>query len=503
MDSRNIRGCLFLALLIPFTLSNNVWKQPNVILILTDDQDVTLNGMMPMQNVNKMIGLAGATFRNAFTTSPLCCPSRASILSGQYVHNHRTMNNSISGGCSGSYWRSEIEPRSLAPRLKAAGYSTFFAGKYLNQYEGKEVPPGWHEFYGLHGNSRYYNYTLRENEKNVSYSNVYLTDLLRGKVVNFLKSRTTSSLPFFAMVAPPAPHAPFTPADRHRNAFKEVRAIRTPNFNFVDKNKHWLISTTEKIPNKTLTLMDTYFHQRWETLLAVDELVSNVIETLKILDQLDNTYIIYTSDNGYHVGQFAQPFDKRQPYETDIRVPLLIRGPSIQPGVSVSAPTALIDIFPTILEWLRLPSDPLMDGLSIQAFIANAAIYDANQDRLYRRSLLVQHFGEGNMETYNPKCPWRRSDRLSQCNIDAACHCEDVWNNTYSCVRHFGYRVDRLYCEFEDNEDFVEAYDLPDDPYQMHNIVREMLPIERALYSLALVNLTKCAGASSCSDVIL
>lgn len=198
--------------------------------------------------------------------------------------------------------------------------------------------------------------------------------------------------------------------------------------------------------------MDTYFQQRWETLLAVDDLVSDVIQTLEQMGELDNTYVIYTSDNGYHVGQFAQPFDKRQPYETDIRVPLLIRGPSIKSGVSVSAPTSLIDIFPTILEWLGLPSDPQIDGQSIQAFLANAPTYDTNQDRSYHRSLLVQHIGEGNIETYNSECPWLPSDRLSECTLDAACHCQDSWNNTYSCVRHFGYRINRLYCEFKDNE---------------------------------------------------
>lgn len=130
-----------------------------------------------------------------------------------------------------------MEPKSIAPILQAAGYSTFYAGKYLNQYKGSKIPPGWSEFYGLHGNSRYYDYTLRENEKNVSYSDVYLTDLLNGKVLNFLKSRTKTSSPFFAMVATPAPHAPFTPADRHRNAFSGVQALRTPNFNLISKGK--------------------------------------------------------------------------------------------------------------------------------------------------------------------------------------------------------------------------------------------------------------------------
>lgn len=128
----------------------------------------------------------------------------------------------------------EIEKNSLAPTLFKAGYTNFFAGKYLNRFEGAKVPPGWQEFYGLHGNSRYYNYTLLENQKNVSYSNVYLTDLLRSKVLRFINNYQKLT-PFFAMIAPPAPHAPYTPAERHLNTFKQVKALRTPNFNKIDK----------------------------------------------------------------------------------------------------------------------------------------------------------------------------------------------------------------------------------------------------------------------------
>lgn len=220
--------------------------------------------------------------------------------------------------------------------------------------------------------------------------------------------------------------------------------------NFVDK--HWLVSKTRMLPNETLTLMDSYFQRRWESLLAVDELVENIVLNLERKGVLENTYIIYTSDNGYHMGQFAQPFDKRQPYETDIRVPLIIRGPQIPADVKITAFTALIDIFPTILDWLQLPSQPSIDGQSIKAFIANAKQYDAMKDNLYRRSILVQHFGEGNLNTFNPSCPWAREDLLQQCTTEADCHCQDSWNNTYSCIRHYSYQTNRLYCEFNDNE---------------------------------------------------
>uniref|UniRef100_A0A1I8PRC1 Sulfatase N-terminal domain-containing protein n=1 Tax=Stomoxys calcitrans TaxID=35570 RepID=A0A1I8PRC1_STOCA len=475
-------------------------KSPNIVIILTDDQDVDLDGLFPMNNVKHLIGEAGATFENAYTSSPLCCPSRSSLLSGKYAHNHHALNNSLSGGCNGPFWRSKIElNQTMATLLSAVGYNTFFAGKYLNAYQGSTVPNGWHQFYGLHGNSRYYNYTLRENDRNFSYSDVYLTDLLKDKVLNFFNARDKSS-PFLAMIAPPAPHQPFTPADRHKGAFKGTTAKRTPSYNKPDREKHWLLAESKQISPATLKLMDSFFQQRWESLLAVDELVAAVVESLSNSGELDNTYIIYTSDNGYHLGQFAQPFDKRQPYETDIHIPLLIRGPSIKSGVKVTAPTLLIDILPTIMEWTNLPLDSLMDGQSFQPFLTNADGYDASSDPLFRRGFLIQHFGEGNLQTYKPECPmWQPADRLAECTLEADCHCQDSWNNTYACVRNFAHRINHLYCEFHDNEDFIEFYDLDEDPHQLYNTGQQMLIIERALYSLALQNLTQCQGASSCS----
>ncbi|KAL9913205.1 N-acetylglucosamine-6-sulfatase-like isoform 1-T1 [Glossina fuscipes fuscipes] len=481
----------------------NAQQAPNIVLFLSDDQDLYLHGMKPMHQTQRLIGARGTTLTNAFTTSPLCCPSRASLLSGMYAHNHRTFNNSVRGGCNGMHWLKHIEPQALPVLLQGKGYDTFFAGKYLNEYMGREVPPGWKEFYGLHGNSRYYNYTLRENAHNKTYGYVYLTDLLRKRALKFINERVNSSKPFFLMLAPPAPHQPFTPAERHQGHFDGITALKTPNFNKVFKDKHWLLANFEKIPNITLDLMDIYFQKRWESLLAVDEMVAAVIKHLVRQNQLENTYIIYTSDNGYHIGQFAQPFDKRQPYETDIRVPLLIRGPQISAGTVVNAVAGLIDLAPTILEWANIPHPARMDGQSLQPFLVNSDIYDASMDKTYRRSLLIQHHGEGTVDTYNPSCPWGRKDRLYECNSEAACHCQDAWNNTYSCVRHFNYQVNRLYCEFSDRESFVEAYDVDKDIYQMNNNVNEWLPIERGLYSLALANLTRCAGAASCADIIL
>jgi len=217
-------------------------------------------------------------------------------------------------------------------------------------------------------------------------------------------------------------------------------------------DKHWLVSASKKLSNQTLLKLDEYFRLRWESLLAVDELVGDVVRNLDNSKQLENTYIIYTSDNGYHIGQFSQPFDKRQPYETDIKIPLLIRGPQIPKNVSISAPVSLIDIYPTIAEWIKEPLNNNLDGISFNAYLSNALFYNALNDKNYRRGILIQHWGEGNDQTYNPECPQTKNDQLAECTKDAECHCQDSWNNTYSCIRHFRNDINRLYCEFIDKE---------------------------------------------------
>lgn len=472
-------------------------SRPNVILIVTDDQDVVLQGLFPMINTQNLLSLKGMTFLNSFTSSPICCPSRASILSGLYAHNHETKNNSVSGGCYGDFWKSHIEPNALPVIMQENNYETFFAGKYLNEYKEATVPPGWNHFFGLHGNSVYYNYTLTENGKIVSYSDEYLTDVLSNKLQDFINQNSRKS-PFFAMITPPAPHAPYTPADRHKSTFIGTKALKTANFNMVSGplDKHWLVASSKKIDEKLLEKMDTYYRMRWSALLAVDEMVKNIINILHVRNELDNTYIVYTSDNGYHIGQFAQPFDKRQPYETDIRVPFIVRGPNI-PEKSISThPVALIDLFPTLLEWagIRLPGNE--DGISFSLIPAKAKDTGYQNDVDYHRQILIEYWGEGNDKTFNPLCPGKRSDHLSLCSLEADCHCQDSLNNTYSCIRHFAYNTNKIYCEFIDHENFVEAYDLEIDPYQMNNLGFTMLPSERALYNLALKNLTICLGES-------
>jgi N-acetylglucosamine-6-sulfatase len=189
-------------LMLIVMLATSAWaatSRPNIVLIVTDDLDLVLGGMQPLAFTQQLVGNRGATFVNAFTSSPICCPARASILSGHYAHNHRTFNNSEIGGCYGAYWRKVVEPTTFPKRLQENGYRTFYAGKYLNEYKAKELPPGWSEWAGLRGNSRYRDFVLNENGRVVTYGgDSYLTDVLTNKTNDFLLRTST---PFFAMVA--------------------------------------------------------------------------------------------------------------------------------------------------------------------------------------------------------------------------------------------------------------------------------------------------------------
>lgn len=472
-------------------------KRPNFVLILTDDQDVALGGMKPMKSVQRFIGNEGVTFTNSYVASPICCPSRASLLTGLYVHNHHTVNNSVQGGCYSDGWRKTKENYTFATILKDAGYQTFYAGKYLNDYGmnaangDAPVPPGWTEWHGLIGNSVYYNYTISNNGVPTYSTDQYLTDVIRELAVSYIENQTESA-PFLMVVAPPAPHQPFTPAPRHQDMYSNITAVRNPNFNVAAEDKHWLLRMSPSpLPAASLPELDRVYRQRWQTLLAVDEMVADIVDTLETRGLMDNTYVIYTSDNGYHMGQFSQMYDKRQAYESDIKVPLLIKGPGIKPNTSQTDPVLNIDIGPTIIHLAGL-TQAGMDGRPIN--------FEEGKSERY---MLIEYHGEGRTGSVDENCPWKYDgDNLAECYPQYDCKCQDSRNNTYGCLRHIADRIDMKYCVFADDEKFEEMYNLRKDPYELHNAVNDILPAIKHWYKLVLSRLLTCAGHKSCDDQI-
>uniref|UniRef100_A0A8B9LRC0 N-acetylglucosamine-6-sulfatase n=1 Tax=Astyanax mexicanus TaxID=7994 RepID=A0A8B9LRC0_ASTMX len=489
------KGIFFLVILKCNCSSSQISHQMSNILILYSIKVFQFSLFSTPPLILKV--LCGKIIKTSFfVASPLCCPSRASILTGKYPHNHHVINNTLEGNCSSEAWQKTQEPETFPAILQKYGYyQTFFAGKYLNEYGNKQaggvehVPPGWDYWFALERNSKYYNYTLSVNGKaqrhGQNYSEDYLTDVLANVSIDFLQYKSNYR-PFFMMVSTPAPHSPWTAAPQYEGQFTKVKAPRDPNFNVHGKDKHWLVRQAKTpMANSSVEYLDNAYRRRWRTLLSVDDLVEKVVKKLEVRGELENTYIIFTSDNGYHTGQFSMPLDKRQLYEFDIRVPLLVRGPDIKPNQTSSLLVANIDLGPTIVDMAGWDVNKTkMDGMSFLPIMV--------RNSTWRSDFLVEYEGEGH-NVSDPACPIL-GPGVSECFPD--CVCEDSYNNTYACVRTVSPAANLQYCEFDDNEVFVEVYNLTADPFQLTNIAKTIDQEVLEKMNHRLMMLQSCSGQS-------
>ena len=369
--------------------------RPNVLVVMTDDQ--RLDDMRAMPRTTRLLGGAGTTFARAHVSYPLCCPSRATFLTGQYSHNHGvTWNFAPFGG----YERFRRGERNALPVwLQRAGYTTGLIGKYLNEYgedDPRRIPPGWSDWQGAIDPSTYlyYGWSMNDNGRIVKAGRGpadYMTDAFARRAQTFIRRQRRRTRPWFLWVTPNAPHTesdtgraegtPAVPARRHAGLYADEPLPRPPSFDEEDMtDKPPILS---RFPRVDVARMTAHHRGRLGSLAAVDEMIERLVRTLRRTGQLENTVVMFTSDNGWLLGEHRVAGQKYFGFEEAIRVPLLVRGPGFPRGSTVDDLVVNVDLAPTILRAARARAGRAQDGIALQRTAARPG-------RLRERDMIIE-----------------------------------------------------------------------------------------------------------------
>jgi arylsulfatase A-like enzyme len=519
-------------------------QKPSFVVIQTDDS--TLDQLYASLNVGgvevqampytlSLIAGRGITFNRYYVPYPLCCPSRTSLLTGRYSHNNNVRGNVPPNGGFTGFKARQAYGHNLAPWLQAAGYRTIHIGKFLNGYgdepfdDGKDVPPGWsswHSVLNADTHHYFYGYTLNDNGvldgpfgdsgswetreygerddfgcPNAALNGkpcFYATDKFNALAWEELNA-TSPEQPFYLQMDYTAPHGDFRrpagpePAPRHYNTFAGAPFPHDRSQGFNEGNVNDKPRFIREAPYLSLQDIHTYrvyYQKALESLRSIDEGVKLIVDTLGGLHRLRNTYIIFTSDNGFFYGEHRLTGGKFLAYEPSTHLPLLIRGPGIKPGTSTGELAANIDIAPTVLELAGATADKSIDGRSLVPYMKDPSLRS-------RRPILFESFvetadveanGEPTAQrTVKEVRPRHRGDGASASIVAPP--------KDYEGIRLGPYK----YIEWPDGE--KELYDITKDPDELNNVVRvrNLSPI-RAFLHAQLIRLESCVGRR-CQEV--
>lgn len=490
----------------------------------------------PLPRVAKELTQDGVTMENWFVHTPVCCPSRSEIITGRMFHNLAfkasetnkwdTQPNGMARQCM------HIDENNLSPGptfagpLAAAGYRVGFFGKYLN-ISPKRAPTGAHTYFVNPGpekspfdsSGEYYpnywyhispTYNGTFNFTGLPMGARYETAFIGNTTTKWLTDAANSGQPFFAYIAPHAPHGAAIPAPWYQTEFPNKTAPRTPSFGVHGSDHHWLVAQQPPVTQQEITSGDSHYRDRWRCLLSVDDLIVALRDTLRETNVLDSTYFFYTSDHGFHFHELRLGVGKWNVYDTDVRVHMYVTGPGIMPGQVLSNVASHIDLAPTWLGLAGVATPTVMDGRSIVSqLITNTS--DVRLPASVHRSLAKEAQADaGSRGTRPTNAAYIEYHGLGP--VGAPKRWMDSLNNTYRAIRIISGNQSHitmnsngqvsgnlLYAEFAsdygfDSVVFKEVYNLAVDPWQIHNIANTTDPAMMSVLGATAQKLWTCAG---------
>ena len=480
-------------------------SQPSIVVITTDDQ--TLRDMIAMPQTQSLIGSNGATFNRSYVSFPLCCPSRATWLTGQHAHNHGVLGNTPPDGGYAMLRDAETLPVWLQQR----NYRTIHVGKMPNGYAEKVedrdyVPPGWRlpdgEFYGFVPDppSAYYGFKLNENGTVVQYTPLdYQTDTYATKATQAITTHTTAfpTRPLYLEVDFFAPHDPAEPAIRHDGAFSTASLPIDNSFNEKDiSDKPGWLRRVKRMGGGLISKITNRYRNRLESLLAVDEAVNQIVTQLNTTGLLPNTYIVFTSDNGFMQGQHRLHQGKFVAYEPSSKVPLLVRGPGIPSGSFPREMVTNVDLAATILDIANAEPGITIDGRSYLPY-AQSPTSRSERPILFETGRAIALADPAGASASGKR---RKKSSIYVKNLDL----DKTAQLSGRVIKPPKYRAirTRRYLLIKYSDHGRELYDMAKDPLQVNSVYKN--PRYKAIKKLLLkrlAQLTQCAG-TTCNPII-